>query len=71
MNESLLFNFGFTSLEEDWSPQALLSVPRVLGIILVLSTVYAWATSNPSLKKLPYVNPSNFFSKAQVKVSQQ
>ncbi|KAI0441437.1 cytochrome P450 monooxygenase [Xylaria telfairii] len=67
MNESLLFNFGFTSMEEDWSPRALLSVPHVLGIILVLSTAYAWATSNPSLKKLPYVNPSNFFSKAQVK----
>ncbi|KAI1741756.1 cytochrome P450 monooxygenase [Xylaria scruposa] len=69
MNDKLLSNFTF-SLEDDWSPRALLSVhpvPYILGIILVLSTTYAWATSNPSLKKLPYVNPPSFFSNAEAK----
>ncbi|KAI0449875.1 cytochrome P450 monooxygenase [Xylaria acuta] len=70
MNETFLSNFGFSSLENGRSPRALLSVhpaPYVLAIVLVLSTTYAWATSNPSLKKLPYVNPSNLFSNAQAK----
>ncbi|RYC64289.1 hypothetical protein CHU98_g1916 [Xylaria longipes] len=70
MNETLLFKFGLSSLEDGWSPRALLSahpIPYVLAIILVFSTTYAWATSNPTLKKLPYVNPSNFFSNAQAK----
>ncbi|KAI1758310.1 cytochrome P450 monooxygenase [Xylaria castorea] len=71
MNDSLLSNFTFSSWEDDWSPRALLSAhpfPYVLGIILVLSTTYAWATSNPSLKKLPHVNPPKLFSNTQAKL---
>ncbi|KAI0102283.1 cytochrome P450 monooxygenase [Nemania sp. FL0031] len=70
MNETLLSRFGFPSIEEDWSPQALVStqsVPYLLGLVLVMFTTYSWATSNASLKKLPYVNPPKLFSSAQAK----
>ncbi|KAI0483871.1 cytochrome P450 monooxygenase [Xylaria cf. heliscus] len=62
MNDTL-FNFGFTSLEDNWGPRA---VSYALGFILLFST-YAWATSNHALKKLPYVNPANLFSKTEAK----
>ncbi|TRX95507.1 hypothetical protein FHL15_003465 [Xylaria flabelliformis] len=70
MNDKLLSNFTFSSLDDDWTSRALLSVhsvPYLLGIILVLSTTYAWSISDPSLKKLPYVNPPNLFSNAEAK----
>ncbi|KAF2963565.1 hypothetical protein GQX73_g10018 [Xylaria multiplex] len=70
MNETYPFNFGFPSLEEGWSPRDLIIVHSVLylvGFISVMSTAYAWSISNASLKKLPCVNPPNFFSNAQAK----
>lgn len=72
MNETALFRFGFPSWEEGWNPRALVSgssAPYLLGLALVMLTTYVWSTSNPSLKKLPYVNPAGFFSDARAKVS--
>ncbi|KAI1200200.1 cytochrome P450 monooxygenase [Nemania serpens] len=70
MNETVLFRFGFPSWEESWSPRALVSgssAPYLLGLALVMWTTYLWSTSNPSLKKLPYVNRAGFFSDARAK----
>jgi hypothetical protein len=72
MNDTFLFHFGFPSMEEDWSPQALVSTQSVsylLGLVLVMLTTYSWATSNASLKKLPYVNSPGLFSSTQAKAS--
>ncbi|KAJ8107121.1 hypothetical protein ONZ43_g6835 [Nemania bipapillata] len=73
MNETFSFSSRFPSIEEAWSPQALIStqsVPYLLGIILAMLTTYSWATSNPSLKKLPYVNAPSLLSSTQAKASQ-
>ncbi|KAI0423423.1 cytochrome P450 monooxygenase [Xylaria sp. FL1042] len=44
------------------------SLPYLIGILLVTLTTYAWKTANPSLKKLPYINPHSFFSNAEAKL---
>ncbi|KAI0198522.1 cytochrome P450 monooxygenase [Astrocystis sublimbata] len=62
MNETLASSYASPLLGD-----GVQLIPYVLGIVLVLSTAYAWATSNPTLKKLPLVNPPNLFSDAEAK----
>ncbi|KAI0908271.1 cytochrome P450 monooxygenase [Ustulina deusta] len=64
MNETSLFTFGPPSME---SLMTFNSLPYFIGIVLLTLTTYTWTTSNSSLKKLPYVNPPNFFSNAQAR----
>ncbi|KAI1118241.1 cytochrome P450 monooxygenase [Nemania sp. NC0429] len=67
MNETALFRFSFPSWEESWSPRTLSSAPYLLGLALIMFTTYIWSTSNPSLKRLPFVNRPGFFSNARAK----
>ena len=66
MNDTSLSTFEFLSMEELLTVHPL---SYLIGIALVTLTTYAWATSNPSLKRLPYINPPSFFSNSQAKVS--
>ncbi|GAW14286.1 hypothetical protein ANO14919_114290 [Xylariales sp. No.14919] len=71
MNGTSSTTFGFSSLEEGWSLQGLMSVysvPYLIGIVLVMSTTYVWSASNASLKKLPHVNPPDFFSNTKARL---
>ncbi|GAP87065.1 putative cytochrome p450 [Rosellinia necatrix] len=71
MNDSFQFHFDFPSLEGAWIPHALVStysIPYYLGIALATLITYAWATSNPSLKKLPHINYSGLFSDSRAQL---
>ncbi|KAI0518117.1 cytochrome P450 monooxygenase [Xylaria bambusicola] len=64
MNDTSLFAFEFPRIG---GLMATHYFPYFIGIALVTLTTYTWATSNPSLKKLPHINPPGFFSNAQSK----
>ncbi|KAJ3578198.1 hypothetical protein NPX13_g2371 [Xylaria arbuscula] len=65
MNDTATLAFEFSSIG-DIVPVS--PLPYLIGIALVTLTTYTWATSNPSLKRLPIVNPPSLFSSFQAKL---